>query len=330
VSSLNPSKDSIIITQLFGLERVFSNVNPPFRPVGWQLSQSSYEKRIVNKNLTRELFQYLSDFARGDSDRWLILPYSDDKRLNPKSFAVFSKKDALFSKHMNASLGALYTNEDFARSLAVGITGDSSQKVVNVSDDTNSQLECVETEIDINNPDFSFQAIFNRERSLGQLLNYLPQMRDSDLSFLGRSGTSFVTRKIGLGFLCKNFSLGKPEQYLLKFRGTREQLATRSNTTKFYSALVEWNDGRRVDKSKAKTSSDLLGHEKLSNSLTSINSNVLKEFSVTKLTKELSGPSGEELVVWKLLDEISTDYFFQRFQGSVLAAIEASARARIR
>lgn len=326
VSTLDNNKESIIVIQLFGLEQAFSNVNPPFRPVGWQLSQSSYEKRIVNKKVTRELFQYLSDFSRDERSQWLILPYADDKRLNPKSVAVFSKSDPHFLTHMKNPLGSLYTNIDVARAL----TQESPTHVAKATEEADAQLNCVETELDLKNSDFSFQAIFNRERSLGQLLNYLPQMRDSDLSFLGRSGTSFVTRELGLGFICRNLAFGRPEQYLLKFRGTREQPTEKASNKRFYSALVERGDGRASEKTKVKSTEGLASTEMMSMSRVNINAGVLTEFSVSKLTAEQSGASGEEVVVWKLLDEKNADYFYQRFQGSVLEAIEASARARIR
>lgn len=330
VSALDQNKEGIIITQLFGLEHLFSNVTPPFRPVGWRLSQASYEKRIVNKKLTRELFQYLANLARDENNRWIILPYADDKRLNPKSVALFSKRDAGFYSQINSSSDSLYTNEDFARALALDFVRGRLSKVSKTSDGANSSLECFETELDLKNFDFSFQAVFNRERSLSQLLNYLPQMRDSDLSFLGRSGTSFVTRELGLGFLCRDFSMGRPEQYLLKFRGTGEQLTTNVSKNKFYSALVQWTDRRGSEKPKVSTFDDTKGAERPLGDTLNINRSVLKEFTVTKLTREMSGPLGEEQAVWKMLDEKSTDYFFERFQRSVLEAIEASARARIR
>lgn len=331
VSSLDPKKDSIIITQLFGLERVFSNVNPPFRPVGWQLNQASYEKRIVSKKLTRELFQYLSDFVRDETDHWLILPYADDKRLNPKSIAIFSQSDSMVSKHINDAKGTLFTSEDFAKTLGQGSAHErrvkSSFKPVT---DTGPQLECFETELDLKNFDFSFQSIFNRERSLGQLLNYLPLMRDTDLNFLGRSGTSFVTRELGLGFLCRNDALGTSEHYLLKFRGSREQLTTSAGKAQFFSALVDWGHSRQSEKSKVKTADTTGDADQVMSTQVKINRSVLREFAIMKLTKDFSGPQGEEQIFWKLLDDKSTDFFFQRFERSVLEAIEMSARARIR
>lgn len=330
VAALDSDKNSIIIVQLFGLEHVFTNVNPPFRPVGWQLNQASYEKRMVSKKITRELFQYLNDFAHGGRSRWIMLPYADDKRLNPRSFAIYSRADEKFSKYMGVVNDALYTNEDVARALSDAHMRPATVKTnLNAQAEPRSTLECYETELDLKSPEFSFQPIFSRERSLGQLLNYLPQMRDSDLSFLGRSGTSFVTRELGLGFLCRHFGLGRPEYYLLKFRGTREQLTTSAATRRFYSVFVEWGEGSRSDKIRLKG----LENRELENSdadVVNISKDVLREFTVTKLTKEPTGIGGDEQTVWKLLDYESTNYFFERFNKPVLEAIEISARARIR
>lgn len=331
LTQLDDRKNSIIIIQLFGLEQVFSSVNPPFRPIGWRLNRPSYESRIVNKKLTREIIQYLNDFARSDNDHWVILPYADDRRVNPLSVAFFSGADPLFKPIMNRVPGSLSVSEDFAEALDAAMQKNAQSKLQDPQRLISSpRLECFETELDLKNQEFAFQPVFQRERSLGQLLNYLPQMKDSDLSFLGRSGTSFVTRELGLGFLCRRLEAGVSELYLLKYRGTREQVTSAPSGHQFYSALVDWGYGGTRAKIRANLNTDVGDSVPEVQSPIHVSRDVLEEFTVTRLTQEPSGPSTEEISTWKQLSQESKKLFFDRYKDDILTAVDHSARARIR
>ena len=346
VSSLKENLNSLIIIQLSGMEKEFKSVRSPFRPSGWQLQQSSFENRIVNKNFVRELIQYLHDVDARDSAHWIILPYADDRRTDPRSFAIVSARSELLKQERfvsGAPIGAI--TEDISHELSGYLdeaknrdstlpsahsTDVRSSEGSQLKTQSGAKLSCFETEADFNDPDFKFQPVDVRERSLGQLLNSLPLMPDSDLSFLGKSMANLVSRELGLGFLCRTQNQTIEEIYLLKHRGVQVWNSSSKGLRQGGSVLLNKSnqkstDAQRLIKTKAPTPSALQSFLPKS-----IRPEVLEEFAVLHLVPGAAQSEGNLPWTWRRMDERESQYFFSRFELDALQAIELSARARIR
>lgn len=346
VSSFKKNVNSLTIIQLSGLEKEFKSVRSPFRPSGWMLQQSSFENRIVNKNFMRELIQYLHDVDARDSAYWIILPYADDRRTDPRSFAIVSagsellKQDRFFSGPV---LGAI--TEDFSRELSIYLDEvkniDLMQPLAHSTDvrsfegsplkeQLGSKLSCFETEVDFNDPDFKFQPVDVRERSLGQLLNSLPLMPDTDLAFLGRSMVNLVSREVGLGFLCRTQNQSIEEIYLLKHRGIQAWNGSSKGLRQGGSVLLNKSNQKGVDVQRSIKTKETIPRALQSVRNKSIRYEVLEEFVVLHLVPGAAESEGTLPWNWRRMDESESKYFFSRFELDALQAIELSARARIR
>lgn len=344
-SRMDPKLNSISIIQLSGLETEFKNVKTPFRPLGWMLQDKSYEFKIVNKNIARELLQFVFDVGGRDLSNWIILPYADDNRDHPKSFAIIpSRLQILKDGQPSADFGPGFLSGDIARGLShylsesnsatifpsgipdvslVGVTGTNKNEEPKL-------LFCSETEVDFVDPEFKFQSIELREKSLGQILNSLPLMPESDLAFLGKSLSSLVSRELGLGFLCQIKNQLSRETYLLKYRDTNAWNAalkgTRIKSSIFLNKSSE-NVAEASNNSKSKLIAAGVVHQSLKETM---RPDVLREFVVLQL--DHVGGQGDTEVSWnwRRLDESESDDFFAKFRFDTLHAIELSARARIR
>jgi hypothetical protein len=366
VAKMNQNVNSLVVIQMAGMEREFRNVRAPFRPASWMLTQASYESRIVNKNLVRELLQYLHDVGARDKAAWMILPYADDQRTNPRSFALVSNRSELAQNLRQSSgveLGLL--NSDVAREIARSLgessasstraetessasstraetessasstraeTAVSAAQPVTSQPQTAERLNCFETEADFIDSGFKFQPVDVRERSLGQLLNSLPFMPDADLAVLGKSMSSLVSRELGLGFLCRTWNQSIQEVYLLKYRGNYGWSGSSKGLRQGGSVLLGRPSAQSPAEAgryaRARTASALVSA--LPSAAQRIQPEVLEEFVVLHLVPEQTENRAVPSWSWRRLDQRESQFFFSKFQTDALHAIELSARARIR
>ncbi|MEN9528741.1 MAG: hypothetical protein RI932_614 [Pseudomonadota bacterium] len=343
-TGLNQNVNSLVIVQLAGMEKEFRSVRSPFRPSGWMLTKASYESRIVNKNLVRELIQYLHDVGARDKASWMILPYADDQRTNPRSFALISSRSDL-AQNIRQSSGVEigFLGADIARELSRHFEENPSAikgpaTVANALPSTASvtptgeRLSCVETEVDFADAGFKFQPVDLRERSLGQLLNSLPAMPDSDLAVLGKSMSSLVSRELGLGFLCRTWNQSIEEVYLLKYKGiygwSGASKGLRQGGSVLLNRASQQSAGELGRGTRAR--STVASVAQVPASVQKIQTEVLEEFVVLHLVPEQSEGRDAAVWSWRRLDSRESQYFFSKFQTDALHAIELSARARIR
>jgi len=343
-TGMKQNQSAMVIIQLSGLEREFRSVRAPFRPVGWMLTQPSYESRIVNKNLVRELVQYLHDVGARDTASWIILPYADDQRTNPQSFAIISSRSEL-AQNMRQSLGVElgFLHSDFAREIGrhlneVGAepsspklpVGNSTSVGTNVG--AGERLHCFETEVDFADPGFKFQPVDLRERSLGQLLNSLPSMPDADLAVLGKSMSSLMSRELGLGFLCRTWSQSIEDVYLLKYKGIYGWSGASKGLRQGGAVLLNRGSLQNLGESNRSARNRVVSIVPTSLPAQSykIHPEVLEEFVVLHLVPEQTETREATSWSWRPLDARESQFFFSKFQTDALHAIELSARARIR
>lgn len=345
-TKLDASANALLLMQLSGLEKEFRSVKSPFRPVGWSLQKSSYEARIVNKNFVRELIQYVYDVGGRESAYWVILPYADDTRTSPRSFALVSAKSGLVrnqDSRPESAIGVL--SEDVAKEvgeyLSEGKTPAADAKVIPLIADkanidiklkTNAipKLVCSETETEFADGDFKFQSADLRERTLGQLLNTLPVMPEADLAFLGKSMSSLVSRELGLGLICRTRNQSIEEIYLLKYRGLTEWSRSIKSLRPGLSVLLtkeplKAGDSGRSARAKAGVSETTPPALKQG-----IRRDVLQDFIVLQFVPRGEQAASEATWSWRRLDERENEFFFAKYEIEALHAIELSARARIR
>ena len=339
------SANSITIVQLSGLESTFAGVQPPFRPIGWSSQLTSYEKRMINKNMIREIVQFLQDLGAAENSLWVILPYADDKRLNPRSFALFSGQlSELHDQAKTNSSHLGFLGDEVAREMSRFLSEGkesaeikSSQRTIATSISGKSgllapraRLECFETEVDFSDPGFSFQSSERRERSLGELLNSLPLLPDSDLAFLTRSASSLISRDLGLGFICRTAFQSIEETYLLKYKRSDSVGPILSLNRMGPSVLLARPASQFPDSSSNSKVRGGLEREKSDESLAALQSDVLDEFTVHQYVPVVgSEASGERAWGWRRMDEREVKGFFGKHEFDALEAIELSARARI-
>lgn len=335
---LRSSKEtnSISVLQLSGIENRFSNIQTPFRPVGWPSKISTYERRLITRNTIRELMQYFQDIGTGENSMWAIIPYADDKRINPMSSAIL-KSDSQLLSELNfenpQNIGAL--NEELGRVFLkfFGEKIDEPVKPIQLTKNTIPKLKCFETEVDPGSPDFQFQPVELRERSLGELLNSLVHLSENDLSFMNRSSLNLISRDPGFGFLCRTEHQTIDEFYLLKHRTMDSVIRPPTASALTSSILVSKSSNVSDSGTRQQVMKNNASSHKSESVVTtgefSLKSDVLDDFVLYQLSPIVSG-ADKSKISWRLIDEREGAMFFSKFQTETLSAIETFARARIR
>ncbi len=350
LGSLKKLKRAVTVMQLSGLEQRFVNIHVPFRPVSWPEKISVHEKRLIVKNLVRELVQYINDVAGSENDLWVILPYADDKRVSPQSYALVKSGVQMHSRFKEGaahSLGILNIEmgrfiSEFLGELDLSVQMASSeaatlplakQNPALTAVKHNSKIRCFETETDIDSKDLRFQQPEFRERSLGELLNSLTQLPESDLSFLSRGALPLIARDPGVGFICKTENQTIDETYLVK-PIHRNDVSNYEKSDFANSSILVWRAGAdgeslgRSSQSKGVSSALKVRGPELSDAF-ALKADVLREFRIFQLVPaSIDAPSAP--TVWREFDQRESKLFFSKFEPETLQAIEYFARARIR
>lgn len=337
------NSSSIVVIQLDSLENRFTSVHPPFRPKGWPLRISSHERRLVIKNIFRELTQYIQDNASGAQDLWLMLPYTDEKRIKPVSFAVIkSGFDFMNELKTKGQTGLGVMNDELGQRLVKFLSGNVQVHLPETAHDpkasglsSSPRLRCFETEVDAESSNLQFQSSDVRERSLGELLNSMIQMPEDDLRFLSRGSLNLIAREPGFGFVCRTENQSINETFLLKYNTGDTQLHRLPGSNFFASILI--SKQQAAGDSSAKSSSARL--TQIGNASANLKPldefamkrDVLSDFAVYQLLPD-SNPQGETVVQssWRVLDRREAQMFFAKFEVETLRALETFARARIR
>ncbi|NBW83297.1 hypothetical protein EBR21_16225, partial [bacterium] len=347
LSGLEKYSNGIVVIQLDSLENRFSSVHPPFRPKGWPLRISSQERRMVIKNIFRELTQYIQDNASSERDLWMMLPYSDEKRIKPVSVAVFKAGiDFMTELRSKGQTGLGVMNDELGMELGKFLASNAQIRHLDVDPGSKQvaasnspRLRCFETEIDNSSANFQFQASEMRERSLGELLNSMVQMPEDDLRFLSRGSLNLIAREPGFGFVCRTESQSINETFLLKY-GTGELHLQRLPGNNFFSSILISRQQAFAEtggKGSSKGSSVRLTQQGVAPANAkpiddfAMKREVLSDFVVYQLLPRFN-PTGETDAQssWRVLDRRETQMFFAKFEIETLRALETFARARIR
>jgi len=343
-------KRSVTVMQLSGMERRYSNIHVPFRPTSWPEKISINEKKLIVKNLVRELVQYINDVASSENDLWIILPYADDKRVSPQSFALVKSGVQMPSRFKEGAahslgilniemgrflldfLGELVPSAQMAASEVANIPSTKSIPALSAVKQ-NSKIRCFETEIETDANDLRFQQPEFRERSLGELLNSLTQLPESDLSFLSHGALPLIARDPGFGFICKTENQSIDETYLVK-PILRTDASNDEKNDFVNSSILVWRPGAEGDASGrasqfkgVSTALKVRGPEV--NDVFSLKADVLREFRIFQLVPA-SIESSSSPPVWREFDQGESKLFFSKFGPETLQAVEYFARARIR
>lgn len=343
MSRASKDSNSVAVIQLDSLENRFSSVQSPFRPKGWPLRISNHERRLIIKNIFRELAQYIYDNASSERDFWLMLPYTDEKRTKAVSFAVFKEGSGFMESLLEKNpVGFGVLNDELGTQLAqflsaAAIVPDAplAKESKHVAANDSSRMRCFDTEVDPAGSNLQFQSSDLRERSLGELLNSLIQMPESDLHFLSRGALNLIAREPGFGFLCRTENQSINEVYLLKYQSGEMAMIRPVQNGILSSILLSRQHSE--NESGSKWSSAKLAQYGSPNSNSSdpddiaIKRDVLSDFVVYQLLpnsvheNELNEPSD-----WRLMDQRESQMFFAKFEHETLRVLETFARARIR
>jgi hypothetical protein len=332
---------SLSIIQLSALERGFESVNVPFRSFGWPEKISQHEKRLIIKNTLRELSQYIQDVSSGVDVLWVVLPYADDKRISPASFAFVKPGVSLpneFRPGTESHFGVM--NVEMGRFLR-GFLGESAltgpselHSGQTISSKAKPEtIRCFESEVDLESNDFLFQPAESRQRSLGQLLNFLPQLPKGDLEFLSRGTLHLVARDPGFGFVCKVENQAFETTYLIKPALSSEDAKFErrdpTNTSILVSSAHSGRDAQQVSSRQRNLNSSQVvsGSAKFENNV--FKGEVLSGFRVFVFTQK-NDDSSAAMLGLREFDKRESLEFFARFEPETLQAFEGFARARIR
>lgn len=330
---------SLSVIQLSALESRFSSIQAPFRPLGWPDKISPHEKRLITKNIVRELTQYLRDSAANENSLWAILPYADDSRVSPVSYALVKENAALSSSlsERNTQTFGLFENElgrlfgQFVDSELVPATPEISAQSGKINASGKVRLLCSVTEVDSAGVDFQFQSPEQREKSLGELLNSLSQLPQDDLAFLSKKSLNLIARDPGIGFLCRTEQQSIDETYLLKFQGYSKLSGVSELPPSILVTRGQGSAGGVSRPQGGKVSS--VAPDKLSvlgaPDEVSLQRDVLNEFLLFQLQPSEATGDTQKNFVWRSLDSREQDLFFSKFEIETLKAIENFARARI-
>jgi hypothetical protein len=336
--SLSNSK-SLSVIQLSAFESRFSSIQAPFRPLGWPETISGYEKRLITKNIVRELTQYLHDSAANENSLWAILPYADDRRVNPVSYALVKENIDLTSKLNERQMQTfgLFENElgrllgQFVDSELAPVMPETNAPGAKNNSSGKLKLMCSVTEVDSAGGDFQFQSSQQREKSLGELLNSLSQLPLGDLVFLSKKSLNLIARDPGIGFLCRTDQQSIDETYLLKFQGYSKLTGVSELPPSILVARGKGSAGGAARQQGGKVSaatSDKLSTPRPFDEVY-LERDVLNEFLLFQLQPSEATTDSQKAFVWRSLDAREQELFFSKFEIETLKVIENFARARI-
>ncbi|MEY3902928.1 MAG: hypothetical protein RL189_2234 [Pseudomonadota bacterium] len=330
---------SVSVIQLSAFESRFSSIQAPFKPLGWPEKISAYEKRLITKNIVRELTQFLHDSAANEKGLWAILPYADDRRVNPVSYALV-KENADLNSNLNERqmhTFGMFENElgqllgQFVDSELLPVTPENNAQNAKISQPGKVRLMCSVTEVDSAGSDFQFQSSEQREKSLGELLNSLSQLPLGDLAFLSKKSLNLIARDPGIGFLCRTDQQSIDETYLLKFQGYSKLTGVSELPPSILVAKGQASAGGLPRQQGGRLSA--APSERLSLPRTfdeiSLQRDVLNEFLLFQLQPSDATSEPQRSFLWRSLDSREQELFFSKFEIETLKAIENFARARI-
>lgn len=335
-------KESTLISaiQLTGVENHFSNIQIPLRPVSWPTELSALEKKIVTRNTINELRQYFESNDLNENSFWAVLPYADDKRRNPVSFALL-KSNSLVTRELGSRPNheSAIINSELGQILSKFL-GDASSDHPHSADNLQffkkqkildaEPLTCFEIETDLKSAEFSFPSSETREKNLSDFLNALPHLNEADVSFLNSTKLRLFSRDPGSALLCRTERKSFKGTYLLKYRGDESYSKQYSHSNGTSSILLSPHTAQnqssirqnsmRFARPKTITQPPIVGME------SSVKNDVLEDCLVYKLAATKS----QFAFAWKELDEQESSIFFSKFDAEIVKAIEFFARERMR